>query len=161
MAKKPREKHGTINFRVTPERKAKMDEVAAKAGISLTQLFEEAMDLRLDMPQGFLAEIQKAAEMVHLPAAIIIANKIIKSVSFEYSWAKVFNRPCPSANMEFRFDESGLVTGDLLVEQLTQEFTQELRAAKAKLEDTGAVRPFLTHAEFETILRGLKSKSDA
>lgn len=151
-------KFATLNFRVSRELKGKMEAAANEAGINLTQLLEEAMDLRLNMPEEFLSRIRKVAEEVHLPAAILITNKIIKQITFEFAWLQVFGKPAPSSNLEFRFNGKGLITGDALVEQLTQEFVLELQEAKSKLEDTGGERPFLRYSEFETLFRGLKPK---
>jgi predicted DNA-binding protein len=149
-------REATLNVRLPVELKAEIDAAAKQAGLTITEFLQQALELRIDMPQEFFNQIEKAAAVLRLTPATVIINKLIKSVCFEQAWFEVFGGYPPSANLEFRFDEKGLVTGDELGWQLFGEFKAQLQEAKAKLEDTSGVRPFLSYGEAEAILKGVK-----
>ncbi len=149
-------KEAALNVRLPVELKAEIDAVAKQSGLTITELLQQAVELRIDMPQEFFSQIEKAAAVLRLTPATVIINKLIKSVCFEQAWLDVFGGYPPSTNMEFRFDEKGLVTGDALAMQLYQEIKTHLEEAKVKLDETGGVRAFLSYGEAEAILKGVK-----
>jgi predicted DNA-binding protein len=149
-------KEATLNVRLPVELKAKIDATAKQSGLTITELLQQALELRIDMPQDFFNQIEKAAAVLRLTPATVIINKLIKSVCFEQAWLDVFGGYPPSTNMEFRFNEKGLVTGDKLAMQLYQEIKANLEEAKAKLDDTSGVRSLLSYGEAEAILKGVK-----
>lgn len=154
MAKK---EAAVLNVRLPVELKAEVDAAARAAGISITALLQQALELRVDMPANFWEQIGKAAEVLRLTPGTIIINKLIKALAFEQAWLEVFVGYPPSANMEFRFDSQGLVRGDELVEQLFEEFKAHLEEARAKMVDLGGEqRVVLEYPEAEAVLKGIK-----
>ncbi|MEW6659175.1 MAG: hypothetical protein AB1424_10990 [Thermodesulfobacteriota bacterium] len=154
-----KEKDLPISFRLSPMRKRLLEMAAKAEDLSTSKLIEEALSLRLAMPRGFIDEIQKIAVDMHLPMATIIVHKVLKQVAWEFAWLKVFGRPAPSQNSEFRFEGNKLITGDDLAEQLLQEFETILSQAKSKLQLKTGEAVHFSGKEIETVLEGLQCAS--
>ena len=121
------------DFRLTKSKKAEYEEVARKRGQDLQNLIEESLGLYASIPDDFRIGIQNASAMIQIPVPTFMVHRIIKIISFEYAWLKVFNTAPPGAIIEFRFDKDGLITGDVLSKQLIDEYTETLQSIKTKL----------------------------
>ena len=152
-----KDKDMPISFRLSPERKRLLEMAAIAEDMSVSKLIEESLSLRLAMPKGFYEQMREIAAGMHLPVATVIAHKVLKQFTFEYAWLKVFGKPAPSQNSEFRFDGNKLVTGDDLAEQLLQEMVSVLSEAKEKLKIKVGEDVHFSSKEIETIMASIQS----
>jgi len=153
---KKRPDEARVLYRTTRIRKRLLDAQAEARSMSLNDLIEQAVSMRLAFPEGLYEAIRSLAAEMHLPIATVIAHKMIKQVAWEHAWLKVFGRPSPSTSLEFRFNGNRLVTGDELLMDLTSEFEKILEDAKTKLQVRGDEAVHFSAAEMESILAGLK-----
>ena len=136
MAKpKPLEKFVQTGFRLSETRKKELEEVAKLRGQSVQSLIDEAVELRLQITEGFWDQISQIADKLKIPSASVITNIIIKQSAFQFAWVKVFGTPAPGLFREFRFDAEGFMTGERLSETLVKEYTQKLEKFKNHLVD--------------------------
>lgn len=116
-----------ISIQVKEAEKRKYDKAAADREMSLTALVKAALGLYIDIPADFMAQIERVSETLKLTPATILCHMIIKRAAFDAAWLEVFGAPPPGVYKEFRFDESGLVTGDQLSELLKAEYVKEMK----------------------------------
>jgi len=160
MAKpKPVEKSYQTGFRLTESRKKRIEERAKANGQSLQDFISESLKLRLGIADEFWNELGELSKVMQLPVATIIANKIIKLVSFDFIWREITGNPPPGALSEFTFDENGLITGEALLKKMNDEHRKLLTDMKAKLEksiETGEA-VHVTTDEMATYMFGFKT----
>lgn len=158
---KPKPKHKSVQtgFRLIESRKKRIEARAKMNGQSLQDFISESLNLREGIADEFWEELGQLAEVMQLPIATIIANKIIKLVSFDYVWREVFGSPPPGSLSEFQFDAEGLITGEVLLKKMNAEHRALLKDIKSKLEksaETGeGVR--VSTAEMEKFVFGFRT----
>jgi hypothetical protein len=149
-------KDTTLGVRISWDLKDVIDEKAQEAGLTITELLTEALELRCDMPKDFWDYLVEAGKMLKLTPARIMIHIVLKNMAFIKAWQEVFGNYPPSTNIEFRYDEKGFVSGDALFNQLYEEFKTHLEEAQSKMEAIGTTRPMLDVAEIEAMLQGIK-----
>lgn len=131
---KPKPKTFQTGFRLTESRKTRIEERARANGQSLQEFISESVKLREGIADEFWNELGKLSKVMQLPVATIIANKIIKLVSYDFIWKEITGSPPPGALSEFAFDELGLITGEALLKKMNTEHRKLLTDLKAELE---------------------------
>lgn len=109
---------------------------AKERGMSLMDFFREAAKFYSPFPKDLLKDIKTVADSLQLPVQTVIAHILSKRSAFDYAWLHVFGTQPPGFFKEFRFDEDGLVTGERLLKQLTDESIELLKNMKTKLENS-------------------------
>jgi hypothetical protein len=145
-----------VSFRISKAQKKALMAAAAAQDKSASKLIEEALELRLAVPDDFWGLISNVAEVLKLPVAIVIVHKLVKQMAWEVAWIDIFGRPSPSTNAEFQYDEKGLISGDRLLNLMRDGFRAILREAKEKLHSKEKGPVHYSTGAMESLLRGLR-----
>jgi len=116
-----------IAMQVKESEKKEYDKAAKDRDKTLTALVKDALELYIGIPPDFLDQINTVAKYVRLPISTVICHMIIKRAAFDAAWLEVFGFRPPGTFKEFRFDENGLITGDMLGNQLKAESIELLK----------------------------------
>jgi hypothetical protein len=99
--------------RIPAAKKRKLQEVAQRRGVTLTDLLIEGAEMLADFDDDFLKQINAAAESNRLPVTTVLVNLLLAYTARESATAEVFG-VSDIFQAAFRHDENGLVTGNAL-----------------------------------------------
>lgn len=121
-----------LTMQVPEEKWEQYKKVAKDRNISLAELMKEGTDMLATFNPDFLDQIGKVSAITNLSPAIVIQQLLCAFMAQEtairetFGISKIFNRA-------FRFDETGLVTGEMLIGQVTSEVKDEAEQFLNKL----------------------------
>lgn len=123
-------KEELLAVRVTTELLEQSKAEAEKRDINLPEYVRQALDFFASFDPAFLAIMEKAAEISKLDIPTVIQNLLVFYMAKDQAEYNV-NGPTSTYKSAFRFDETGLVTGEKLHSLV---YAEQEKEAKAELK---------------------------
>ncbi len=121
-----------INIRVPEELKKRADASAKKAGIGFSQFVREALHLYSHFSHpAFMQSVRHIAELYGVGESMVIQNVLLRYAAEDIAAEKVFGaeEELPSVP-EFRRTRTGTKTGEPLLNELVEIFTEKFEVEK-------------------------------
>jgi len=126
-------KKATCSFYLSEDQKKAIEKQAQKTGQNQSEVLSEWIAFRLGFNDSFFEQIEKVAKLLQFPIQIVIQNMLIRRIACDYAHLKTFGQS-PNGLMEFRIRNGELMTGDDLVEELTNQYLDLFQRFKESIE---------------------------
>lgn len=128
-----------LGFKIDPERKRQVEAMALAKNETKSKIVQDALDLYLTFPPGFIEEMEKQAKNLNMPLGIVLSHLLCAYTAQE---AAIIAEGMNSGIHEyaFRYDEKGLIhpndAGVLTFKEVRAKI-QKIKRRRSEVKRTG------------------------
>jgi hypothetical protein len=139
--KKSKEKLLMAGVMIPETEKIRLQEVAKRRGITLTDLLLNGGRMLANFPDAFLDQIQAVSESTRLSFSQVLTQLLLTYAAEDAATLKVFGKS-QTYSRAFRINNRGvLLTGDKLSDEVYAEVLKSAQDLKKRLEDSAHGKP--------------------
>ena len=121
-------KETIISIRVSPEEQEEWKKKAEEQGLSFTDFVKEAVEIRAGFTKYFSDRLKNFSKLMNVSESIVLQNLVISWMARNIAETEVF----PEKDMlwEFMFSSDGVITGEILYDNLYRNFVRDYETEK-------------------------------